>query len=797
MAEAGGEEKRKTELKGLSAALDNTGICTFMYFPKTKMITIPEKARRIYQCRETYIDMPYSFADDFVYQGDKAQFNEMYFKIDSGIQTATAIFRNHELTAQCHVTLTTVISDREGRPEEVLGIIENESIEMKRTIELNRMVVALSDDCFSVLSVDFSNNKIQLLRAMDGAILSLVHFFETEPTYLQFIEYCAENLVVPDEREKFIAKFDAQRIREQLCEHNSAIIRYTRTYKDDVHHIEARFVDISTFHDGSSAVLAYRYIDDLVIMEEKERQHNAVFHSLGNIYDSIYLLDFQTGTYREITAVDALRRYFKPEGRLEKGWNVICRVLVSEEYREQIENFLDIGTIAKRMRRKNLLSVDFLGAATGWNRLMIIANERDPDGNIRNVLLVTRGINEEKKKEAAYQEELKKAAYEATQANRAKTEFLSRISHDMRTPLNGIIGMSHIARGKNQSEQIEDCLEKIDTSSKFLLGLINDILDLVKAESSKLVLHPEPYPPNEFTAYMEAVIMPLIHEKHQVIDFQVHLPQGVIPMLDKLRINQIVFNILSNAVKFTPEGGTIRYMATGTTVSEEKMQLHIEITDNGIGMSKEFQKQIFEPFSQENRNDVSASRGSGLGMAIAKQLIDLMGGTIAVESSPGLGSIFTIDLLQDTVSADWIGEQNRKTDIDLLRPEKSLAGKHILLCEDHPLNQEIAKALLTEKEMLVEIAEDGQKGTSAFLRSAVGYYDAILMDIRMPVMDGYEAAKAIRSMERTDAKTIPIIAMTADAFAEDVKRCLDAGMNAHVAKPIDPTALYDVLGQYI
>jgi CheY-like chemotaxis protein len=267
----------------------------------------------------------------------------------------------------------------------------------------------------------------------------------------------------------------------------------------------------------------------------------------------------------------------------------------------------------------------------------------------------------------------------------------------------------------------------------------------------------------------------------------------VVPLFDKLRINQVVFNLLSNAVKYTPEGGTIRYRVIEKKQGGSRMSMHIDVIDNGIGMSEEFQKVLFDPFTQENRRESSEMRGSGLGLAITKRLIDAMGGTISVKSRLGEGTTFMVDFLLDCVPA----ADGRKTSEAKSLPPENLAGRHVLLCEDHPLNQEIAKAILEDKQARVTIADNGEAGVKAFLGSSIGYFDCILMDIHMPVMDGYEATKSIRALNRSDAKTVPIVAMTADAFADDVQKCLDAGMDGHIAKPIEPQKLYLLLKDFI
>ena len=413
-------------------------------------------------------------------------------------------------------------------------------------------------------------------------------------------------------------------------------------------------------------------------------------------------------------------------------------------------------------------------------------------------LLCDATVEEEKRNQLVLQiqeqnEALTQAAKAASAASEAKSDFLSRMSHDIRTPLNGIIGMTYLTQKLELPAQARENLEKIGTSSKFLLGLVNDILDMAKMESRAIELHPEPYPFEEFSTYLDAVIRPLCDEKRQTFVLQCAPLPDRTPLVDITRLNRIYFNLLSNAVKYTPEGGTIRLRIDEQDLAPDKTRFTITVCDNGIGMSKAFQAHLFEPFMQENRDDNSEMRGSGLGLAIVKKNVEAMNGTITVESDKGRGTCFTVVIESPCVKKDAAQEQKAEHQKDLGRESAALAGMHVLLCEDHPLNQEIAQALLTEKGVLVQIAEDGQKGVQMFGGSAVGYYDAILMDIRMPVMDGFAAARAIRAMNREDAQTVPILAMTADAFAEDVKKCAEAGMNAHLAKPIDPDALYRVL----
>lgn len=523
--------------------------------------------------------------------------------------------------------------------------------------------------------------------------------------------------------------------------------------------------------------------------------------------------------------------------------------------------------------------------------------------------------------------ELDKAEKAATSANKAKSEFLSSMSHDIRTPMNGIVGMTAIAIANiHDTARVQDCLKKISLSSRHLLGLINDVLDMSKIESGKLSLNLDILSLRDVMENIVNIVQPQIKERLQHFDIFIENIESEEVYCDGVRLNQVLVNLLSNAIKFTPEEGTINVFLYQETspAGDAYVRCHFRVKDNGIGMSPEFQRKIFETFSRED-NKVQKIEGTGLGMAITKFIVGMMGGTIEVESEQGKGSEFhvTIDLERATirdsgivlppwrllvvdnnedlcrsaasvlkeigVQAEWvmsgrealqkIEENHRKnTDYEIvlldwkmpdmngletirgirrivgddlpiliisaydwsdIEEEARSAGAHgfiskplfksnlylglsryvegmsdeeeqsqsaekeldfgglrILLAEDNDLNWEIAEDILTDVGFEVEWAENGQICVDKFEESEQGYYDAVLMDIRMPVMNGYDAAKAIRALDRPDAR-LPIIAMTADAFSEDIQRCLECGMNEHVAKPIDIEKLMRLLKRYL
>ena len=319
------------------------------------------------------------------------------------------------------------------------------------------------------------------------------------------------------------------------------------------------------------------------------------------------------------------------------------------------------------------------------------------------------------------------------------------------------------------------------------------MLNVSELEGKEITLHPEPFPVEELYRYIEAVVRPLIREKNQKLEFEFDVERDYLPLMDKQRSKQILFNLLSNAVKFTPEEGTITCGLHESMTDDGRMSMKVTVSDTGIGIRPEYLPHIFEAFSQDERDDSSEARGSGLGLYIAKKFADQMGGAITAESQPGKGTTFSLYGVVDCVSLAEYENTVRDRERTETDDGSVLTGKHILICEDHPINQEIAIMLLTGKHMTAELAENGQRGVELFSGSPAGFYSAVLMDIRMPVMDGIEATAAIRALDRPDAKSVPIIAMTADAFADDIQRCLDAGMNGHITKPIDPEKLIGTL----
>ena len=406
-----------------------------------------------------------------------------------------------------------------------------------------------------------------------------------------------------------------------------------------------------------------------------------------------------------------------------------------------------------------------------------------------------------KQLEAARQS-AEKAQKAAEQASIAKSEFLSRMSHEIRTPMNGIIGMTEIARqNSNDSEKVDDCLKKVSLSSKHLMSLINDVLDMSKIESGKIQLKNELFDLRLFLENIENIYSVQAEEKG--IDFDISLSGKIDKFIvgDSLRLNQILTNLLSNAFKFTPNGGKIVLGIEELKHEEDTVLLRFSVKDTGIGIKEENLEKIFEAFEQENAEISHKFGGTGLGLSIVRRFSELMGGSVTVHSEYGKGAEFSVDLpfgvTENSQMLDWKTDKTADQS-GIENKTYDFSGKHILLAEDNELNREIAVELLgAGTGAIIDEAEDGEMAVDIFAASEVNYYDLILMDIQMPHMDGFEATRRIRAMERPDAAKVPIFAMTANAFAEDEEKSRQAGMNAHLSKPLEISAVLAAMNEIL
>lgn len=414
------------------------------------------------------------------------------------------------------------------------------------------------------------------------------------------------------------------------------------------------------------------------------------------------------------------------------------------------------------------------------------------------ILFICRDITDITLFEKLQNEKLSNAIEQAKKANASKSDFLSRMSHDLRTPMNGIIGMAELIEDEvNQPQALHEDIQKIKSSSKYMLGLLNDILDMAKIESGKMEIHKSRQSVGEIVEAITTMAVPMFETKniHFYCNVDTHKYKNLFVNIDRLHLQQIIMNLLSNASKFTPSEGHVDLLLKILDRTEKTINVEIVVKDTGSGMTQEFQQVMFDSFTQDV-NSINKV-GTGLGLSIVRNLINLMGGTIECNSAPGKGTTFTITLSMEFIEELAESAQETSNEASKQKSETELDGKKILLVEDNPLNQEISRRVLQKKGMVVTIAENGQVALDTFSHSGLNAFDLILMDVMMPVMGGIESATKIRALEREDAKTIPIIALTANAFMDDIQKCVDAGMNTHLSKPINPVLLITTIREYL
>ena len=539
------------------------------------------------------------------------------------------------------------------------------------------------------------------------------------------------------------------------------------------------------------------------ILQDQKRLR--VINALGHAYSSISLVNIKT---EEIEIVKASKN-MKPdqEGHMlsKAHQEELIRQVIAEPFQEAYREFINMSTVAKRLEEREMLSFTARTADERWLIMIIVPQGYDKNGKLCTVLVANRDATEEKEREIAQDKNLRNALAAAEHANRAKTAFLNNMSHDIRTPMNAIIGFTALATAHiDNTELVLDYLKKIHTSGQHLLSLINDVLDMSRIESGSVEIEYAAVHLPDILNDLKTIIQGSSYSRQQKlsIDTQDILYEDIIT--DKLRLTQVLLNISSNAVKFTLVGGSISIRVSEKPCKRDGFTTVIfRVKDNGSGMSPEFREHVFDSFAREHTVTENGIGGTGLGMAIAKNIVDMMGGTIQVESEVGKGTEFTValecEIAGEEVKQEPVSELRNLITCENQKPQaeskRSYKGKKALLVEDNELNREIATAILEEIGLDVDIAEDGTDAVNMMSSAEGRKYDLIFMDIQMPKMDGYTATREIRTLDDPKCANIPIIAMTANAFEEDRKKAIKAGMNGHIAKPISADAILENLDQ--
>ena len=513
-------------------------------------------------------------------------------------------------------------------------------------------------------------------------------------------------------------------------------------------------------------------------MKRKEKEYHLI-NVIASIYSANLALYPEENIWKPIVMSKRLEKVISHITQADRMLDTFNRERVAPAYQEAFGEFLKLKDLKERLGDRRFIGYTFEDVEGLWYQALLIPQKYEQDNYKQIVMLVIRDVSEQKRKEMTYQEELRVTAEEAERANAVKTDFLRRMSHDIRTPINGIRGLVNV--GKNHIhdvDKIEECLDEIMRSSDMLVDLVNNVLNMSKLESGGIQLTEEAFDLQEMLDDVERFVN--VQAERKQISLQINAAEVEHYHLigSPLHIRQIFQNIIENAVKFNMDSGSVNVVCRELASDGNTVELEMVCADTGIGMSEEFQKHVFEAFVQEDTSARTTYSGIGLGLAITKKLVNCMDGEISFESERGIGTVFTVKLPVQIDRAYY--QLSEKKD-----PLQVMKGLQILLVEDNELNMEITEYIMTEQGAVVTEAWNGKEAVDIYESCESGSFDVILMDIMMPVMNGLEAARCIRASEKEDAQSIPIIAISANAFNDDIAQSLAAGMNMHLAKPLE------------
>lgn len=667
--------------------------------------------------------------------------------------------------------------------------------------ERNQVLSALSRYYTTVLLCDLKQDTFEIIKA--DAFTYNDHEEKQELVrgsncYSERIRYFFENVLIKDSAPEYLEKLLPDNLMKELKE-TDIIELYHKTIPNEngFKHFLARAIRLSYDEEHFKIILSFYSVDEIIKKEQEIELQREIIAGLGKEYFSVLAVDLdkdQVFSYRESEENGRIISDFCRE--CDNRWSKIipsyAKVMVSDTTNGEFEK--QLGLEALRSQEKDYSMTYEFKSETGINYHQVrVAYVKKKDGT-RMAVVGTRNIDSLIKKERMQEEKLKKAYDAAKSANKAKTEFLNNMSHDIRTPMNVILGYNQLMKSLLTEPKQLDYQKKIEQSGKLLLSIINNVLDMARIESGNMKVD------ENFEIVGEVVDEILSTFSSEAEEKEIHLSSSMQVthkniLCDSTKIRKIYVNLVSNAIKYTPSGGNITITVEELPCEKEGyMKVKSEIKDTGIGMSKEYLPTLFEPFSREHNTTTGKVGGTGLGMAIVKKMVDLMGGSIEVESEPGKGTIFTFTLMHKIADKKYYSRKIETAESS--DSVEKLRGKHVLLAEDNNLNAEIAVAVLEKTGLVIDRVEDGIQCVSRIEQLPSDTYDLILMDIQMPNMDGYKATQCIRHLNDKKKAEIPIIAMTANAFEEDKKRAIDAGMNGHIAKPVEIDKLISEILKY-
>ena len=677
----------------------------------------------------------------------------------------------------------------------VNDIIQQEKERNDRLEEEKQILESLSSDFTAIYYLEVNSGKFEPVHIRDKSNAS--ELIKNYLEYKDFYEYAyqyAMQYIPKDEQPEFLWWFSKENLK-MLLKNQASLTQHYHSYPNAQNHqyFETKVVKVSEDEESCHVLLGFRYIDDIIEKEkatqkrlqnalDETQRSNETISTIAKSYSAIYQLDLETDTYERISGSEIIPK----TGCASKRMYEICEQEVAPEYRNIIHQFVDLKTLASRLEKEDDILAEYRMADGNWHKLRYIVRKRDANGKAIQAIATIRTISETKRKELNLFFEAEQAKREA----KIKTRFLQNMSHDMRTPLNGIAGMLHIAdQNPDDLELQKSTRNKIHQSLNYLISLVNDVLDMNDLESNHFTEEEVDFDVTKLVGNINIDAQQLAQEKN--IQYILDWYEGQLSHSQfrgyPIYLSRILMIVVQNAVKFTPENGEIHVWMNEKCLDDSTSLLEFRCKDNGIGMSEDFIKHAFDLFAQENSSSRSTYQGTGLGLPIAKKLVDYMHGEIHLESEKGIGTTVYIQIPFKLVKP--IENKAKFTE------SVSLEGLHALVAEDNDLNMEIVKYMLERNGIQVVCAKDGQEVVSLFEQSQINEFDFILMDIMMPKLNGLDATRKIRSLKRLDSKEIPIIAMSANAFVEDMLNSKVAGMNMHLAKPLDETKLIDALKQ--
>lgn len=600
-----------------------------------------------------------------------------------------------------------------------------------------------------------------------------------------------DNIVSPEHREEYSRFVQLKDVREQLRERRFI----SKSYRGiQTGWSEGSFIAGERNEDGycNWVFWAVRNINEQKEVELKQQaeleRHYAVIRATSRRYFCAYSINLEKDKIVEIFSKSHVRAIFGAEGVASESMKEAWDRLVTKEDQPGSKDFHDITKWNDYFLYSDIYTTEFRGVQSGWIRGILFAAKRNEYGQVTNVIYTMEMIHEQK----AAEEALAKAKSDADAANQAKTSFLFNMSHDIRTPMNAIIGFTNLLRKyQDNPERRADYLDKIETSSNVLLSIINNVLEMARIEKGAILLQDIATSAQEFNDTLINLFSEMMKSKGLTFSCTMDVQHDMV-FVDPTKLREIYYNILSNAFKYTEKGSVSMNLKEIPCKREGYALYQTTITDTGMGMSDDFLPHLFEEFSRENNTTDNKIEGTGLGMPIVKRLVELMEGTIEVTSQKGVGTTFVVTI-PHKIATDYEPVQEDVSSID----PAGFKGKRILLTEDNDLNAEIATEVLKEVGFIIERAEDGKRAVEMMGQAQAGYYDIILMDIQMPNLNGYQATQIIRQMSDKKKAGIPILAMTANAFEEDKRNAIEAGMNGHLVKPIDTTELFKTLAKHL